>query len=181
MGRWGPAVGWEMAAQPVVSHTFLQGTKYYPDDSFHVKRNIAAGFTFGMHATWFPSAHLGIGGELAYLAHTITDAGSLTFDGGDPALREACADLNGRSSAGNDILTAQFLVIARPVVRAVSTLASHGVQLMAEFRETSLRQPVVTGPATEQGRTPRSSAGHLTPSVTVTIDLLLRRDRSKRY
>jgi opacity protein-like surface antigen len=132
-GYSGASLGWDVAAQPVVSHTIQPGTThFYPTDQFHVNRGITAGLVFAAHATWFPQSHLGVGGEVTYLAQSVADRCEIVVDGGDPLLRDGCTGLNTQSAARNAILATQLTLIFRllpgasiqPFLRAGGGMAS---------------------------------------------------------
>jgi hypothetical protein len=73
----------------------------------------------------------------------------------------------------------------RPIVTAavgLSTAPNSGLQVHFEVRETFLTQSIVTGPATTQNQEPPNhSVVKGIPSVLIGLELVLKRERGKRY
>lgn len=74
---------------------------------------------------------------------------------------------------------------ARPVVTAavgLNTAPTSGFQVHLEVRETFLTQSIVTGPApTQNQEPPNHSVVKGIPSVLIGLELVLKRERGKRY
>jgi len=73
----------------------------------------------------------------------------------------------------------------RPIVTAaigLTTAPNSGLQVHFEVRETFLAQSIVTGPATTQNQEPPNhSVVKGIPSVLIGLELVLKRERGKRY
>lgn len=86
-------------------------------DVFDIERRLRPNITFIGQGTYFPSDHVGITGEVAYLGLGTTDACKFIASANDGINRSACAAINGdnRSASG---VAATAGVMLRPASRA---------------------------------------------------------------
>ncbi len=96
---------WDITDQPILSSNFVPpgNGAHYPADLYHLHREVGIGLTISAQATFFSSPKFGVTFELTYLGLNLTDICTVTRDGGDAELAQACAFVGSSEKFGQGI------------------------------------------------------------------------------